>query len=234
MRSQPPSGPGLEPLQRSPMRLLVTGGTGVLGRALQPLAEAAGHELAMPRHEELDLFDSPAVAHAMRDVDGVLHLATRIRPVEQLSDPDAWRENDRLRADASRILVDAAIAAGVTVYVQPTVTFVYPPNGPVSEDTPVHEVSPLLRSALAAEQQTERFARAGGRGVVLRLGLLDGPGTGEYPPLADFGATLHVSDAGRALLAALSLPSGIYNVCRDGERVSAARFTRAAGWHPQQ
>ena len=206
----------------------------MLGRALRPLAEAAGHELAMPGREELDLFDPAAVADAVRDVDGVLHLATRIRPVEQLSDPDAWRENDRLRADASRILVDAAIAAGVAVYVQPTVAFVYPPNGPVSEDTPVGEVPPLLRSALAAEQQAERFARAGGRGVVLRLGLLDGPGTGEYPPLADFGATLHVSDAGRALLAALSLPSGIYNVCRDGERVSNERFTRAAGWHPQQ
>ena len=146
--------------------------------------------------------------------------------------PDAWRENDRLRADASRILVDAAVAAGVAVYVQPTVTFVYPPNGPVSEDTRVREVSPLLRSALVAEQQTERFARAGGRGVVLRLGLLDGPGTGAYPPLAELGATLHVSDAGRALLSALSLPSGVYNVCRDGERVSNERFSRATGWHP--
>ena len=174
------------------MRLLVTGGTGVLGRALRPLAGAAGHEFAMPRHEELDLFDPSAVTSAVRDVDGVLHLATRIRPVEQLSEPEAWRENDRLRADASRMLVDAAIAAGAAVYVQPTVAFVYPPEGPVSEDTPVREVLPLLRSALAAEQQTERFARAGGRGVVLRFGLLDGPGTGNYPPLNDFGATLHV------------------------------------------
>jgi len=216
------------------MRLLVTGGTGVLGRALRPLAEAAGHEFAMPGREELDLFDPSAVADAMRDVDGVLHLATRIRSLEQLSDRDAWRENDRLRAEASRILVDAAIAAGATVYVQPTVTFVYPPNVSASEDTPVHEVLPILRSALAAEQETERFARAGGRGVVLRLGLLDGPGTWYDQPMGDFGATLHVCDAGRALLSALSLPSGIYNVCRDGERVSAERFTRAAGWHPQQ
>ena len=94
------------------MRLLVTGGTGVLGRALAPLAEAAGHRLAMPRHEELDLFDPSAVADAVRDVEGVLHLATRIRSLEQVSDPDAWRENDRLRADASRILVDAAIGRG--------------------------------------------------------------------------------------------------------------------------
>jgi nucleoside-diphosphate-sugar epimerase len=215
------------------MRLLVTGGSGVLGRALRPLAEATGHELAMPGREELDLFDPSAVADAVRDVDGVLHLATRIRPLELLSDPDAWRDNDRLRADASSILVDAAITAGAEVYVQPTVAFVYPSDGPVSEDTPVREVPPILRSALAAEQQTERFAAAGGRGVVLRFGLLDGPGTGDYGPLGDFGATLHVGDAGRALVAALSLPSGIYNVCRDGERVSAERFTRAAGWHPQ-
>jgi nucleoside-diphosphate-sugar epimerase len=221
-------------MQRSPTRLLVTGGTGVLGRTLRPLAEAAGHELAMPGREELDLFDPSAVADAVRDVDGVLHLATRIRTLEQISDPDAWRENDRLRADASRILVDAAIAAGVAVYVQPTVTFVYPANGPASEDTPVGDVLPILRSALAAEQQTERFARAGGRGVVLRLGLLDGPGTWYDEPMGDFGATLHISDAARALLSALSLPSGIYNVCRDGERISPERFAQAAGWHPQQ
>ena len=84
----------------------------------------------MPGREELDLFDPSAVAGAVRDVDGILHLATRIRSLDQLSDPDAWRENDRLRADASRILVDAAIAAGVAVYVQPTVTFVYPPDRP--------------------------------------------------------------------------------------------------------
>jgi nucleoside-diphosphate-sugar epimerase len=215
------------------MRLLVTGGTGVLGRALRPHAEAAGHEPMMPGREELDLFDPSAVADAVRDVDGVLHLATRIRPLELLSEPDEWRENDRLRAEASIILVDAAIAAGAAVYVQPTVAFVYPPDGPVSEDTPAGDVAPILRSALAAEQQAERFARAGGRGVVLRLGLLDGPGTGDYGPLADFGATLHAGDAGYALVAALSLPSGIYNVCRDGERVSNERFTQAVGWHPE-
>jgi len=216
------------------MRLLITGGTGVLGRALRPLAEAAGHEFAMPGREDLDLFDPSAVGDAVRDVDGVLHLATRIRPLDQISDPDVWHENDRLRAEASRILVDAAIAGGASVYVQPTVTFVYPTDGKASEDTPVREVLPILRSALAAEQQTERFAHAGGRGVVLRFGLLDGPGTWYDSPMGDFGATLHVGDAGRALLSALSLPSGIYNVCRDGERVSAERFTRAAGWHPQQ
>jgi len=46
------------------------------------------------------------------------------------------------------------------------------------------------------------------------------------------GASLHTEDAGRALLAALAVPSGIYNVCRDGERVSHRRFTAVTGWRP--
>jgi nucleoside-diphosphate-sugar epimerase len=215
------------------MRLLITGGSGVLGQALKPQAEAAGHELAMPGREELDLFDSSAVADAVRDVDGVLHLATRIQPLEQISNPDAWAENDRLRAEASQILVDAALAADASVYVQPTVTFVYPAEGPVTEQTPIGDVLPILRSALVAEAQAERFANAGRRGVVLRFGLLDGPGTGQDQPVRDFGASLHVIDAGRALLAALDAPSGIYNACRDGERVSNELLRKAAGWQPQ-
>ena len=210
----------------------MTGGRGVLGRALRPLADAAGHDVRMPGASELDLFDPSAVAAATRDVDAVLHLATRIRSLELISQPDAWRENDRLRADASKILVDAALAAGVEVYVQPTVTFVYPPRGVVSEDTPPAEVPAILRSALLAERETSRFARAGRRGVVLRFGLLDGPGTANERPDRTFGATVHVADAGRALLAALTVPSGIYNVCRDGERVSNDRFSNVAGWHP--
>ena len=216
------------------MRLLVTGGTGVLGRALGPLARAAGHELLAPTRDELDLFDRRAVARATRGVDALLHLATRIQPLEQLGNPEAWRDNDRLRADASRILVDAALAADVATYVQPTVTFVYPAEGSVSEETPITDVPAILQSALTAEREANRFAQSGRRGIVLRLGLLDGPGTGHQAPVRALGATLHVADAARALLTALTLPSGIYNVCRDGERVSNSRFTRAAGWRPSQ
>jgi nucleoside-diphosphate-sugar epimerase len=214
------------------MRLLVTGGTGVLGRALRPLAKAVGHTVNAPGHAELDLFDPAAVAAAVQDVDAVLHLATRILPLDQVANPDAWHENDRLRAEASRILVDASLAADVRTYVQPTVAFVYPEDGPTTEDTPIGDVWPTLRSALVAERETERFTRHGRRGVVLRLGLLDGPGTGHDEPVFGYGATLHVDDAALALLAALQLPPGIYNVCRDGERVSNRRFTEAVGWRP--
>jgi nucleoside-diphosphate-sugar epimerase len=215
----------------APMRLFVTGGTGVLGRALLPMALATGHEVVAPRHTELDLFDAGAVADAVRDADVVLHLATRIPSLDQLDDPGAWRENDRLREEASAILVDAALAARASVYVVPSVTFVYP-DGPADEDTAVGEVSGAAASALVAEHHARRFTGFGRRGVILRLGLLDGPGTGHDEPLPVLGATVHVGDAARALLAALTLPAGVYNVCRDFERVSNARLSRAAGWRP--
>jgi nucleoside-diphosphate-sugar epimerase len=215
------------------MRLFVTGGIGVLGRATIPLLVREGHEIDAPLPNELDLFDPGAVARAVEGSDGVLHLATRIPPRELADDREAWRENDRLRTDASRLLVDAALSTGTLVYVQPSVSFLYPAEGVVDEETRLGEVPEHLRSALAAEGEAARFAAAGRRGVVLRLGLLDGPGTGNETPSPRYGTTLHVADAGHALVAALGLPSGIYNVCRDGEHVSNERLKEVCGWTPE-
>jgi dTDP-4-dehydrorhamnose reductase len=71
------------------MRLLVTGGTGGFGRALRPLAQAAGHEIAMPGREELDLFNP---ADAGRALVAALLLPSGIYNVcreEELSRPSA-------------------------------------------------------------------------------------------------------------------------------------------------
>jgi nucleoside-diphosphate-sugar epimerase len=215
------------------VRILVTGGSGALGCALRPLLGAERHDVWAPAHDELDLFDPAAVAEAVAHVDAIFHLATRIPARERMRDREAWRENDRLREEASRLLVDAALVGTTEVYVQPSITFVYPAEGLVDEDTPIGEVRPHQESSLAAERQAARFAGAGRRGVVLRFGLLDGPGTGQETPDPRASATLHAEDAGRALLAALAAPSGVYNVVRDDERVSNARFKRATGWHPR-
>ena len=79
------------------------------------------------------------------------------------------------------------------------------------------------------------FRDRGRRGLVLRFGYLYGPGTLLEKPAAlwsSYGATVRIEDAGEALVAALGVPSGIYNVVNDGERVSNARFKRATGWQP--
>ncbi|MBV9607248.1 MAG: NAD-dependent epimerase/dehydratase family protein [Solirubrobacterales bacterium] len=112
------------------MRLFVTGGNGVLGQALAPLAAGAGHELSAPSHRELDVFDLASVTGALGGADAVLHLATRIPPRERFEQPEAWEENDRLRTEAARVLVDAALEAGAATFVQPTVAFVYPRETP--------------------------------------------------------------------------------------------------------
>lgn len=216
------------------MVLFVTGGTGVLGRALVPLAREAGHTVVAPGRRELDLYDASAVADAVHGSDGILHLATRIPSLDLLDEPEAWHENDRLRTEASANLVEAARAESASVFVQPTVTFVYPAGRSADEHTAIRSVQPILVSALVAELNALSFAGADRRAVVLRLGLLDGPGTGHDEPLRALGATLHVEDAAHAMLAALTLPSGIYNACRDDEVVSNARLSRAAGWHPRR
>jgi nucleoside-diphosphate-sugar epimerase len=212
--------------------VFLTGGTGVLGSVVRPLLAAAGHREVAPRSSELDLFDAAAVATAVSGSDAVLHLATRIPPAERMGDPGAWDENDRLRAEGSRILVDAALATGASVYVQPTVTFVYAPGDRVDEASPI--VVGAYGSALEAERQAARLTAGGGRGVVLRLGLLYGPGTGsEEPDPGRYGAVLHVQDAGAAIVAALDAPAGVYNVVADGGSVSHQRFTDATGWAPR-
>jgi 2-alkyl-3-oxoalkanoate reductase len=198
------------------MRIFVTGGTGVLGRALLPLLRDAGHDVAAPMRVELDLLaDSDPVRAATVGTDAIYHLATRIPPRERWDDRDAWRENDRLRRDVSRLLVDAALGGDTETYVQPTV--------PIAGEAPM-----VLESALAAEAETARFAAAGRRGVVLRLGALDGPGTFHETPDPHARATLHVEDAGLALLAALDVPSGTYEAARD----ASDRFRSVSGWSP--
>jgi 2-alkyl-3-oxoalkanoate reductase len=213
-----------------PMRVFMTGGSGVLGRAAIPRLRADGNDVVAPRRTELDVFDAEAVNQAVAGADVIYHLATRI-PADGPDDREAWREDDRLRAEASRLLAEAGLKAGVGAYIQPTVTFVYP-EGPVDEETPIGAVPAYLESALIAERETLRFADEGRTGVVLRLGLLYGPGTRLAEPNDHYGATLYVDDAGAALINALQVPSGVYNVCRDGERVSNARFKQASGWRP--
>jgi nucleoside-diphosphate-sugar epimerase len=219
------------------MKLLITGGTGVLARAAMPLLQAAGHEIDARGRGELDVFDPVAVKTAVDGADAVMHLATHIPPREAQGDPEAWRVNDRLRSEATPILVDAALEAGTERFVFPSITFVYPTTGPADESTPVATGVPeTARSALAAERAVIRFAEAGRQGVVLRLGLLYGPGTGSDVPaerFAGYGSTLRIEDAGSALAASLSIPSGIYNVASDGERISNRRLKEASGWRPE-
>ncbi|MBN2624992.1 MAG: NAD(P)-dependent oxidoreductase [Acidimicrobiales bacterium] len=187
---------------------------------------------------EVDLFDAAAVRQAVAGHDAVVNLVTNIPPMTQAGRPSAWATNDRLRREASAHLVDGAIAAGAARLVQESIVFSYPDSGERwidAESTPP-EPSPTVRSALVAEAQAQRFTDAGGTGVVLRFGMFYGPGLAHTEALlrlarrglayaggrpGAYRSSIHVDDAAAAVVAALAVPAGTYDVVDDEPLTSA-------------
>jgi nucleoside-diphosphate-sugar epimerase len=241
------------------MRVFVAGATGVLGQPTVRLLRAAGHEVTgVARSAEkehllrslganpvnVDLFDAASVHNAVAGHDAVVHAATKIPPLMKVRSARNWKENNRLRTEATRHLVDAAIAANSQVYVQESITFVYGDNGDqwVTEESPIKIAWPAaLDSTLEMEHEADRFNGEGRRSVILRFGLFYAPyasstqdsvkmmrrrmfgviGKGD-----NYFSSIHVDDAAAAIVAALGAPAGIYNVVED-EPVTQKEYAAA-------
>jgi nucleoside-diphosphate-sugar epimerase len=144
----------------------------------------------------------------------------------------AWRENDRIRAEGTRLLVDEALAAGVKTFIYPSLCLFYPDRGAewIEAGRPVDPPAPL-RSTVAAEGEINRFTGSGRFGIVLRLGALyssTAPNTLDMIAMARRGVALlvgrseaffpqiWVDDAATAVAAALErAPAGTYDVVDD-------------------
>ncbi|HVM53188.1 MAG TPA: NAD-dependent epimerase/dehydratase family protein [Acidimicrobiales bacterium] len=229
------------------MKVFVAGATGVLGRRAVRDLVAAGHAVTgIARSEEkaallrslgatpvrLDLFDAEAARAAVAGHDAVLNLATHVPPPAQATRRAAWHEHERIRSDGARILVDAALAAGATVYVQESLAFVYEDGGDrwLDEDTPLVDGG-AAAAVRAAEAEAARFtATGGGRGIALRFGEFyshDSTHTLALVAMARRGGSMKigapdayapmiaVDDAARAVVAALDVPAGAYNIVDD-------------------
>lgn len=228
------------------MRVFVTGGTGVVGTRAIPALVAAGHEVtAVARSAakaelvrslgaapvEVDLFDPDAVKAAVVGHDAVANLATRIPPLSRSARAEAWVDNDRIRREASRNLVDAALAAGATRLVQEAIAFPYVDNGSawIDESHPIDHVG-VFAAAGEAEAQARRFTSEGGDGVALRFAQFYAPDAAHTvafnraarwrinPFVGDpeaYVSSVHAEDAGSAVAAALEAPAGTYNVADD-------------------
>ena len=225
------------------MKVLVAGGTGVLGRAAVPLLTAAGHrvdavarsddarrrlEQAGARAVTLDVFDAAAVSRAAEGADVVMNLATAI-PSSPLP-PRRWAMNHRLRREASAAFATAALAVGARL-VQESFAAAYPDRGAdwIDEATPLDPVDQVV-SVVDAEAAAARVSAAGGAAVVLRFGLFYGAGSAQTQQLLDaarrgvlmlpgapdaYASMVHVDDAAAGVLASLALAPGTYNVVED-------------------
>jgi nucleoside-diphosphate-sugar epimerase len=236
------------------MRVFLAGATGVIGRRLVPMLLAEGHQVtgmtrSPQRGEALramgaepilaDALDPEAVGAAVGESrpDAVIHQLTsipsRIDPRRMKRD---FALNDRLRGEGTRILVDAALAAGAERIVAQSVAFAYAPGPPGTLHT---ESDPLFLDSPEPFQRSTRALQdlessvLGADGLVLRYGYFYGPGSaisrrgsvGEDVarrrfPLVGGGAgvwsLIHVDDAARATVLALTRgASGAYNIVDD-------------------
>jgi nucleoside-diphosphate-sugar epimerase len=205
-------------------------------------AKTAQLEALGARPCTVDLFDPEAVARAVSGHDVVVNLATHIPNISRAALPGSWAENDRIRSEASRNLADGARAGDVGRYVQESITFLYPDSGDrwLDEETPL-EPARYVRSVVEAEGQAARFTQWGGTGVVLRFAVFYGPDSHHtveairaarkrvalQPGRAGaYLSSIHTDDAARAVVAALTLPAGIYNVA-DDEPVTRQQYADA-------
>jgi len=243
------------------MRIFVTGATGVLGRLVARLLVESGdgvRGLSRSRKNastlgaigaepvEADLFHRQSLYRAMKDCDAVLHLATKIPSFGRFRSREAWEDNDRIRRDGTRNLVDAALELEVKTLVYPSVCFLYPDSGANWIDSEKTTPAPhsMLLSTLEAEEQVRCFAATGRRGVSLRMGAFYGPESAQSQQqlrfarwgfAAAFGvehayhSVIWISDAARAVVGALrGAPSGIYDVVDDDPLQNVENLTELA------
>jgi nucleoside-diphosphate-sugar epimerase len=243
------------------VRVLLIGSTGVLGRQAAPRLLAAGHAVTgLARNDErakavaalglepvvADLFDVDSMVKAVDGQEAVLNLATRI-PVTARAMMRGMAENDRVRIEGSRALVEAALGSDVRVIVQEGVSFVYAEGGDaeLDEDAPI-DPAPPLRSSLTAHENVARFAADSGRvGVRLRIAAMIGDDPMAHMLLrlaklrapvmfgdaAGWFTPIRPADAAAGAVAALNAPSGVYNLGAEPVRKSdfAAVVAKAAG-----
>jgi nucleoside-diphosphate-sugar epimerase len=180
----------------------------------------------------VDLYDRDDVQRAVGHQDVVINLATHMPPSSgKMMLPWSWRENDRVRRLVSSNPADAARAGAADLFVQESYAPIYEDGGDqwIDESWPVRPTG-VARSVIDAERAANRFNKHGGRGIVLRFANFYGPdgfatrevigmvrkGFCPLPGAPDaFISSVSHDDAATAVVAAIHLPAGTYNVSDD-------------------
>ncbi len=233
------------------MKVFLAGATGAIGRPLVTQLLAAGHEvIGMTRSEERaqqlrqqgaeavvgDALEGDRLIQTVIDSqpDAVIHQLTAIpHEIHPRKVARQFEQTNRLRAEATRSLIEGARQAGARRVVAQSIAFAYRSvGGPVkTEEDPLWDDPPAAyASSMSAILDLEHQVQQKASGVVLRYGFFYGPGTAyapdgsiasrvrqrRFPIVADGAGTfsfIHVEDAAAATVAALERgAAGIYNV----------------------
>lgn len=250
------------------MKILVAGGTGAVGRRLVPLLVTRGHSVAATTRTAskrglirtmgadpivADGLDPQAVERAVDEArpEVIVHQMTSLQQQRNPKHFDRiFARTNRLRAEGTRYLIDAARALGVRRLVAQS--YAGWPNArdgePIkSEDAPLDATPPrAMRRTLEAIRTLEHQVRSAGdlEGTVLRYGSFYGPGTAFGPggevyesirrrrfPIVGRGSGIwsfvHVDDVAIATAIAVEGgPTGVFNIVDDEP-------TEVAVWLPE-
>lgn len=173
-------------------------------------------------------------AHLRRVLDGAdAVIDMRVSLPTSLKKAGAIRQYRTVRDTGLRQVVDAALQMRIPRIVHDTITMIYRDGGGawLDETSPVSAPGPMGAN-LAGEGHVRRFTEGGGTGVSLRLGQVHGdPADDPFMAAAESAAlrgwflfagradgymsTIALSDVGRAVVAALEAPPGLYNVAEE-------------------
>ncbi len=208
------------------------------------------------RVHAVDVFDSNALEQALHDsqAEAVIDELTSL-PADPADLPKSLPNDRKLRIEGGENLLRAAMAAGVRRYLQQSSAFFLEPGkGLATEDAGFAiGASPNVSwSAKTYEELEERLFDSSLEGVALRYGFFYGSGTWYHRdgagadqfrrqeiPIIGKGngvwSWVHIDDAAKATVAALTAQPGIYNIVDDNPsemNVWAPAFAKFVGAPP--
>jgi nucleoside-diphosphate-sugar epimerase len=232
------------------MKIFLAGAGGAIGRRLTPLLRTAGHDVVGTTRSAdktaavaalgaepvvVDVFDAAALARAVQAAAPqiVMHQLTDLAVAPGTPGYETGLDrNARLRIEGTRNLVAAAKTAGVRRLIAQSIAFVYAAGDGARVETDALDLGATgvrkrtVDGVVALEDATLQMPE----GIVLRYGLLYGPGTWFERDKRGKPA-LHVDAAAHAaLLAVANGERGIYNVAEDDGAISSEKAKRELGF----
>jgi nucleoside-diphosphate-sugar epimerase len=235
------------------MRVFLAGAAGAIGRRLVPLLVRARHEVTgTTRSPEkvpelanagvnpvvLNVFEPHAAMQSMLSSrpEIIIHQLTDLpRELDPARISASYAANARIRTEGTRNLLAAARAASARRFIVQSIAFAYAPGSePHRETDPLNVADPTRAVTVrgAAEMEQHVLSEGAIEGIVLRYGLLYGPGTWYAAP--ERKPALHVDAAAQAAFLAVTRGRrGIYNIAEDDGAVAIDKARAELGFEPQ-